>query len=86
MNAYELVPDFTLDLHGLTVLESKHELEEIIDSGQYTHVQVIVGKGKNSSDGPVLPNFVKNFLFERNIRFSQSKIRDGGEGSLEVYL
>lgn len=85
-NKYEQEPEFELDLHGWTTMEAKEELDEIIREGDYSHIRVIVGKGKNSADGPVLPNFVKNYLNERNIRFSQSKIQDGGEGALEVYF
>lgn len=85
-NKYQQEPEFELDLHGWTMMEAKEELDEIIREGDYSHIRVIVGKGKNSADGPVLPNFVKNYLNERNIRFSQSKIQDGGEGALEVYF
>lgn len=85
-NKYESEPEFELDFHGWTTEECKEELDEIIREGDYSHIRVIVGKGKNSEGGPVLPNFVKNYLNERNIRFSQSKIQDGGEGALEVFL
>lgn len=85
-NKYQQEPEFELDFHGWTTMECKEELDEIIRENDYSHIRIIVGKGKNSADGPVLPNFVKNYLNERNIRFSQSKIQDGGEGALEVYL
>lgn len=85
-NKYPQEPELIVDFHGYTTLECKDDLDELIEGGQYSHVRIIVGKGRNSIDGPVLPNFVKNYLTERSIRFSQSKIADGGEGSLEVYL
>jgi DNA-nicking Smr family endonuclease len=85
-NKYKQVPDLVLDLHGYTTLECEDSLEEIYRSKIYKHVRLIVGKGRNSENGPVLPNFVKNYLSGRNIRFNQSKIEDGGEGSLEVFF
>jgi len=85
-NKYQQEPDFELDFHGWTTMECKEELDEIIREGDYSHIRIIVGKGKNSADGPILPNFVKNYLNGKGIRFNQSKIQDGGEGALEVYL
>ncbi len=85
-NKYPQEPEAVFDFHGMKTLECKDELDEILQSGEYSHIRIIVGKGRNSADGPVLPSYVKNYLTERNIRFNQSKIRDGGEGSLEVYL
>jgi DNA-nicking Smr family endonuclease len=46
---------------------------------------VIVGKGIHSKQGPVLKNAVKEYLHDRSIRFTQSKLSDGGEGALEVF-
>jgi hypothetical protein len=34
----------------------------------------------------VLREFTKKFLLSRGVRFSQSKMQDGGEGALEVFL
>ena len=85
-NKYPQEPEIVLDFHGMTTLECKDELDELLKVGGYSHIRIIVGKGNNSADGPILPSFVKNYFSERNIRFNQSKIQDGGEGSLEVYL
>ncbi len=85
-NKYEQVAEYTLDLHGYTTAECKVILDELLVSRKYSHVHVIVGKGLNSENGPVLPYFVKNYLNERNIRFNQAKIQQGGEGALEVYF
>ncbi len=64
----------------------KHVLEDVIEAGEYSHIRIIVGKGLNSPNGPILPDFVRNFLTEKGIRFSQSKIQNGGEGALEVFF
>ena len=85
-NKYEQVPELILDLHGYTTFECQEALDEIRRAGEYTHLRVIIGRGKRSANGPVLPDFVKNYLTSQNIRFNQSKIQDGGEGSLEVFL
>ena len=86
INKYSQTPEFILDLHGLTTIESRDRLAEVIDSEEYSHIRVIVGRGLNSEHGPVLPYFVRNYLTERGIRYNQSKIQEGGEGSLEVFL
>ena len=85
-NKYKQVPDLILDLHGYTTFETEDALNDIIKSHEYKHVRLIVGKGRNSKNGPILPNFVKNYLSDRDIRFNQSKLQDGGEGSFEVFF
>jgi DNA-nicking Smr family endonuclease len=85
-NKYPQIPDELFDFHGMTTSECKLELEDIVRCGEYFHIRIIVGKGTRSPNGPILPDFVRNFLTERNIRFSPSKPQDGGEGALEVYL
>lgn len=86
MNKYAQEPDEILDLHGLTMSESMILLEDMLDREELSHVRIIVGKGMHSKGGPVLPGFVKQFLTAKHVRFSQSKVVDGGEGALEVYL
>ena len=86
MNKYLQNPEYVIDLHGFTTYESQVILDELIEEGEYKHIRVIVGKGLNSENGPILPDFVKNYLNTRNIRFNQSKLSDGGEGALEVFL
>lgn len=86
MNKYIQNPEYTIDLHGFTTAETQIILDELIEEGEYHHIRVIIGKGLNSENGPVLPDFVKNYLSAKNIRFNQSKLQDGGEGALEVFL
>lgn len=85
-NKYPQEPELILDFHGYTTLECKDELDALIAEGEYHHIRIIVGKGKNSIDGPILPHFVRNYLTERSIRFNQSTLQNGGEGALEVFL
>ena len=85
-NKYIQTPEYVVDLHGFTTGESQAILDELIEEAEYKYIRVIVGKWTNSENGPVLPDFVKNYLTDRNIRFNQSKIQDGGEGALEVFL
>ncbi len=75
-----------IDLHGHTMPEAREVLDALLREGRYDHVRVITGKGKNSENGPVLPDFVRNYLSGRRIRYNQSKIQDGGAGALEVFL
>lgn len=86
MNKYPQQPDRVIDLHGHTIVEAERVLGQLLEGEGSSHVRIIVGKGTHSKGGPVLRDFVKNYLTSRNIRFSQSKIQDGGEGALEVFL
>lgn len=85
-NKYEQIAESEIDLHGYTTEEAREVLEEMMSSGKYKHVRVIVGKGRHSAGGAVLPDFVKAYLNMRSIKYNQSKIKDGGEGALEVFL
>lgn len=85
-NKYAQVPEVILDFHGYTKAECQDAIDELIRGGEHKHARIIVGKGKNSQNGPILPDFVKNYLTSHHIRWNQSKIQDGGEGSLEVYF
>jgi DNA-nicking Smr family endonuclease len=85
-NKYEQIPEVEIDLHGCTTEESKQLLDSVIDEGRHRFIRVIVGKGRNSDNGPILPNYVKGYLNERGLRYNLAKQRDGGEGALEVFL
>ncbi|MCX6754446.1 MAG: Smr/MutS family protein [Candidatus Nomurabacteria bacterium] len=85
-NKYEQKAEKEIDLHGHTTAESEVILKSLFKDRKYKHVRIIVGKGNNSANGPILPNFVKNYLKSHNARYNQSKIQDGGEGALEVFL
>ncbi len=85
-NKYERKPEYILDLHGYTVREAQAMLDELFRNSQYTHIRIITGKGTHRSTGPILREFVKKYLNTRGINFSPSKIQDGGDGSLEVFL
>ncbi len=86
MNKYQHTPEEVIDLHGHTVRKAESVLRELLSRGASLHARIIVGKGNHSTEGPILRTFVKNFLHERNIHFTQSKLKDGGEGALEVYF
>lgn len=85
MNKYTQTPDKIVDLHGYKIREAESVLSELCKQNKI-HVRIIVGKGTHSVNGPVLRTFVKDFLQRKNVRFTQSKIQDGGEGSLEAFL
>ncbi len=83
---YEQVAELELDLHGYTTSEADIALEELIRKRLYSHVRIITGRGLHGAHGPVLRDFVKNYLSDRGVVWRQSKITDGGEGALEVFL
>ncbi len=86
MNKYQKTPEIIIDLHGKTIAEAKVLLDTIIAEKKYSHIRMITGKCSYREHGPILQPFVKNYLEEKNIKFNQSKIQDGGEGALEVYI
>jgi DNA-nicking Smr family endonuclease len=86
MNKYERTPEHVIDLHGYTTSEAAEALRGLLKESKHVHVRIIVGKGGHSTNGPVFPDFVKGYLSARNVRFNQSKPKDGGEGALEVFL
>lgn len=85
MNKYLRTPERIIDLHRHTVREAEAVLSELCRENDI-HVRIITGKGVHSSNGPVLREFVKDFLQRKNVRFTQSKLQDGGEGALEAFL
>lgn len=86
VNKYEQIAEYEIDLHGYTTMEAKQALDEIVRENKYKHVRIIVGKGTNSINGPILPDFVRNYLDEHNIPHKPAKIQNGGIGALEVFL
>ena len=86
MNKYLKTPDDIIDLHGYMVAEAKILLDSLVSKKQQKHIRIITGRGVHGQNGPVIKNFVMKYLGDRNIRFNQSKIQDGGEGSLEVFM
>ena len=86
MNKYEKIPDAIIDLHRYTTAEAHAVLDDVFSDGTLSHVRIITGKGLHGGNGPVLKTYVKKYLTDHNLRFNQSKIQDGGEGSLEVFV
>jgi DNA-nicking Smr family endonuclease len=85
MNKYERTPDLIIDLHGRTLAEAEIILDDVF-SKNHSHIRIITGKGKHSKNDPVLRSFVAEYLLRNNFRFNQSKLQNGGEGAIEVYL
>ena len=86
MNKYLKIPEDIIDLHGYTVPEAKILLDSLVSKKQQTYVRIITGRGVHGQNGPVIKTFVMKYLGDRSIHFNQSKIQDGGEGALEVFL
>lgn len=84
MNKYAQEPDEIIDFHGYTTREVEDVLQTLMKSPMPKRMRFIVGKGLHSMDGPVLGDFVKRYLASRNIDFKFAKLKDGGNGALEV--
>lgn len=88
-----LVPEASLDLHGLSREQAREKarffLEDSVYQGCKT-VLVITGRGKGSPDGPVLRNDMESYLANEAkawvIEWGRAPARYGGEGALVVFL
>ena len=84
--------DATIDLHGLTSQEAKHQLSRFlhfsIEDG-YRCVHIIHGKGyRSSNDQPVLKNDINVWLRQHeNVQaFCSTPPKNGGTGAVFVLL
>jgi len=64
-NKYAQVPDLIIDFHGYTTFECQEAIDALIREGGYKHIRMIIGRGKRSANGPVLPDFIKLFNFAK---------------------
>lgn len=88
-----LVPEATLDLHGLTRQEARSKvayfLEDSIYQGRKT-VLIVTGRGKGSEGEPVLRTEIERYLAQKSgttvSEWSRAPRRYGGEGALVVFL
>jgi DNA-nicking Smr family endonuclease len=85
-NKYPQHAEIEIDLHGYTKDEAAVVLDRLFRERAHTHVRIIIGRGTNSANGPVLPNFVRTYLEAHGARYNRAKLNDGGEGALEVFL
>ena len=88
-----LVPEASLDLHGLTRDEARartrHFLEDAAYHGQRT-VLIITGRGKGSGGEPVLRSELERYLSQEGrawvSEWGRAPRQYGGEGALVVFL
>lgn len=86
MNKYEQIPSEIIDFHGHTRRDAEIVLHELLADKRPRHIRIITGKASYRENGPVLKPFVESFLNKNGIKYRPSKIQDGGEGALEVFL
>jgi len=89
----KIVPEAKLDLHGLTRQEARDKVRFFLEDATFhgfKTVLVITGRGKGSSDGPVLREFMENYLSREAqawvVEWGRAPARYGGEGALVVFL
>ena len=60
---------YEIDLHGLSMSDAKMVLDEVFEyvfeNPEIKELSIIVGVGKGSETGPVLPSFVSNYLRDK---------------------
>jgi DNA-nicking Smr family endonuclease len=84
----------TLDLHGYNALGAQIQAESFISSCKqqgYFTVRIIVGKGKHSQEGPVLPDVVEDVVKqmkkkEQVLSYSWEKKSKTHSGAIIIYL
>ena len=63
---------YEIDLHGINMQESKMILDEIFiyvkKHKGIKEIHIVVGVGRGSDNGPVLPSFVMNYLKEKDVK------------------
>jgi DNA-nicking Smr family endonuclease len=85
-NKYQYIPDHTIDLHGMTLDESRVAVNNALDnlSG---NIRFIVGKGVHSAGGVgVIREQTKRLLAARTIPWRYAKIDQGGDGVIDTTL
>ena len=66
-----------IDLHGLTKKEAMESCDRFLRENSGQRVEIIVGKGIHSPQGPVLKPAVKEMLKEREILHGELKRNPG---------
>lgn len=89
----KLAPEAKLDLHGLTRQEAREKVRFFLEDATFQGLKtvlVITGRGKGSSDGPVLRQFMEGYLSSDAkawvVEWGRAPARYGGEGALVVFL
>ncbi len=88
-NKYPRVVKDELDLHQYIRREAKDAVLSFLNISQergYDLVRIITGKGLHSEEGPVLRDYVLDLLDKNGYEHSFAKIREGGEGAIDVKL
>ncbi len=89
-NKYAQIPEGDpLDLHGKTKSEAELELKIFLNRSESegkSLVRVITGKGLHSENGPVLKNFVRDWLREKDYEFRDVKIGEGYGGAFDIKI
>ncbi|MGD8677840.1 MAG: Smr/MutS family protein [Chromatiales bacterium] len=84
-------PEATLDLHGLRVLEARKALAQFLARSTARGrrcVRIIHGKGRGSSEQPILKQKINQWLPQRQevLAFTSAPRWDGGTGAVYVLL
>ena len=83
--------EHALDLHGLTVIQARKELQEFLgecEAAGIRHAIIIHGKGFRSKDKPVIKPMVNRWLrtVDNVLAFHSAQPKDGGSGAVYVLL
>lgn len=87
-------PEMDLDLHGFTALGARLRARSFLTACRqqgYFTVRIIVGKGRHSDTGPVLPDTIEDLLVQLKAReivlgFEWERKKKSRSGAVIVYL
>ena len=89
-NKYLQTIQAELDLHGLTKEESREEVLDFLSEAKYRgydKIRIITGKGIHSKNNQgILNEYVRSILVKENLQYCESKISEGGSGSIDISL
>ena len=67
-----MTQSYEIDLHGMNMSESRRALDSLFDWLKHHKsihtIDIVVGMGSRSLNGPVLPSFVINYLKEKSLK------------------
>lgn len=84
-NKYKQTPNSIIDVHGYNKIEFLNLLNTLRLKA-VGHVRIITGTGSTRNSPGVLLKTLKDFCYEHNISYNQSKLENGGSGAFEVFF
>ena len=88
MKSYTPAQLCEIDLHQKTAQQSLQLLHSVLldYANKQGEIRIIVGQGRHSTTGPVLPQLVKDFCKSNALHWRPAKYAEGGNGVIVITL